>query len=254
MWKTHAWATLAAVLGVAAVAYADAPLTLPTDATPPEVRALAAPSAIGLGGRFTVFVTAAFDDGVEVNLREPLALGAAFEVKRRVSADTRRADGRREREWQLDVVAWDIGDLVIPPIAVTFTVNGGAGQVETNAIPIHVAGVRAAGDDALRSDAPPVAIATRTWWPLELAACGLAVLATAALAWRMRKRRLRRPIANMLPPQTKLDAASGRARSSGTPSASAATSRWSTSSASTLACVTAWPRSTSRPASYHVRS
>ena len=180
------WAMLALAAAVG-TARADSPFSMPPETAAPEVRALVAPGVVQLGDRFTLFVTAAFGDGVEVNLREPLTLGDAFEVTRRVSVDSRRTDGRREREWQIEVIAWDLGDVVVPGLGVTFTVGGRAGQVETDPISIHVAGVRAEGDHELRADAPPFAITVRTWWPLV----GLGVVVIACAAWRMLRRRRR---------------------------------------------------------------
>src|SRR5207253_2635317 len=68
------------------------------DIAAPEVSAAASPSSVMLGARFTLFVTAVYGAGVEVNLREPTELGPAFEVTRRVSEDKLRSDGRHARE------------------------------------------------------------------------------------------------------------------------------------------------------------
>ena len=60
----------------------------------PAVNASAAPTEVRLGAKFTVFIEATFGAGVEVNLQEPVELGGAFEVRRKLSQDTQTADGR----------------------------------------------------------------------------------------------------------------------------------------------------------------
>lgn len=171
-------------------------ITIPLDAEAPEVSAAASPSDIRLGSRFTLFVTAAYSPGVQVNLREPFALGPAFEVKKRVATDSVRPDGRYQREWQIEVFAWDLGDLLVPPVAVTFTAHGQAGQVETNAVPVRVTGVLGDADDPklMRPYAPPIELRQHTWlWRLahnpEWPIAGAIVLVAAYLI----ARRLRRP-------------------------------------------------------------
>jgi hypothetical protein len=162
----------------------------------PEVHASASPSQVRLGDRFTVFVTATFAAGVEVNLREPVDLGGTFEVRRRDSEDKARADGKRVREWQLDVIAWDVGDLQQPPIAITFTAAGHAGQVATEPVPIRVFGPLADPDDpkALRPAMAPTTIYERDWFWLELGAIAGSVIAAALAVLWIRARRRRRTL------------------------------------------------------------
>jgi hypothetical protein len=146
-----------------------------------------------LGRTFTLFVTAAFDPGVEVNLREPMELGPAFEIRRRDVRDALRADGKRVREWQLEVIAWELGDLAVPPVAVTFTYGGHAGQVETNAVPIRVDGTLGdVADDpkVMRGLEPPTALTSRDWfWLYVVGAAGAVVGAGILLVWNARRRR-----------------------------------------------------------------
>jgi len=172
------------------------------DPSAPEVSAVASPTELKLGGRFTLFITAAMDIGQEVNLREPVELGGAFEVGKRVSEDRVRADGKRVREWQIEARAWELGDLRIPPVTVTFTVLGHAGQVETNSVPVHVTGVLGDSDDPklMRDNAPPLELHEQSvlgkivaWLeePLHLGIL-VGVLVGAWMGWRFRKLRRRR--------------------------------------------------------------
>ncbi len=169
------------------------------DMSVPEVSAAASPSEVRLGERFTLFVTAVFGDGVEVNLREPVELGGAFEVKRRLSEDKARADGKHVREWQLEVYAWELGELQVPPVAVTFTVGGKAAQVETNAVPIRVAGTLGDVDDPklMRANAPPVPLISRDWFWIWIAA-GVAGVVVFAVVWIVVRRHRRRRIVRLV--------------------------------------------------------
>jgi hypothetical protein len=191
-------------------------LQLPTDVAAPKVSAAASPTTVRLGGKFTVFLTATFGEGVEVNIREPIELGGVFEVTRKLSEDKRAADGRKVREWQLEVIAWELGDLVMPPIAVTYTAFGRAGQVHTNAIKLKIMGVLGdAVDDpkALRDHAPPTALLRRDWFWVWIAAGAGAALGLLAglVAWRRRRRRTVRLVAGVVAAPRRMDLPSERA-------------------------------------------
>ena len=192
------------------------------DLAAPEVKAVASPSRVELGQHFQLFVTATYGDGVEVNLAEPVALGASFEVARRVSHDSRGADGKHVREWQLDVIAWDVGDLEVPPIEVTFTIGGRAGQVATAPVPVKVIGLIGDTDDAklLRPDLPPVALGAHGWlWQVVTGYPLVIPLAVALLlaAWmvlrarRRRRRHLRALVAGIAGAPARLDMTTERA-------------------------------------------
>jgi len=191
-------------------------IQLPTDIAAPQVSAAASPTTVRIGAKFTVFITATFGDGVEVNIREPIDLGGVFEVTRKVSEDKRAADGRKVREWQLEVIAWELGDLVMPPIAVTYTAFGRAGQVQTNALRLKITGVLGdAVDDpkALRDHAPPTDLLRRDWFWLWIAAgagAGIGLVA-GLLIWRRRRRRRVRLVAGAVAAPRRMDLPSERA-------------------------------------------
>lgn len=191
-------------------------IQVPTDLNAPNVNAAASPTEVRLGGKFTVFVTATFNVGVEVNLREPLDLGPAFEVTRRLSEDKPTGDGRTVREWQLEVIAWELGDLKVPPIAVTYTYGGKADQVATNASNVRVTGVLGdVVDDpkAMRGDAPPTDLLSRDWFWLYVAigsVVGLGLLITLVAYLRGRRRRVAL-VGGAIAVPRKFDTASDRA-------------------------------------------
>lgn len=180
-------------------------IIIPPDVQAPDVSAAASPTVVRLGDRFTLFITAKHVPDVQVNLREPVELGGDFEVKRRVSHDTTNADGTITREWQLDVYAWDVGDLRVPPLAVTFTSGGKAGQVATNSVPLRVMSMLGdVVDDPklMRSNAPPVALMSRDYfWAWVIGGATALVVALGAALWirKKRKRRVRTLIGTLVP-------------------------------------------------------
>ncbi|HEY4240267.1 MAG TPA: hypothetical protein VGM88_10640 [Kofleriaceae bacterium] len=187
-------------------------LNLPLDESAPKVNAAASPSQLMLGERFTLFVTATFDAGVEVNLREPLELGGAFEARRRVSEDRKAADGRTVREWQIEVIAWDVGELQVPPVAVTFTAFGRAGQVDTNAVPIRVLGKLGEDVDpdshALQGNAIPTKLLARDWfwiWVTVGIACCIGGVLGLFVYRRFAHRTRKALFGGLVPPSKKLD-------------------------------------------------
>ena len=192
-------------------------LPLPPELGAPDVNAAASPSVVSLGTHFTLFITATFGAGVEVNLREPVDLGAAFEVRRKLSEDRSSRDGRTTREWQIDVTPWELGELQIAPIAVTFTSQGHAGQVQTNPVPMKIIGVL--GDlvddpKALRGLAPPAGLWTRDWfWIWCATAAGAAIGVVIAALWlrTRRRRRTRQLVGGAIARPPRIDMTSERA-------------------------------------------
>jgi hypothetical protein len=174
-------------------------IQLPPELGQPEVSAAASPSELKLGGRFTLFITATYGDGIEVNLPATVDLGDAFEIKRTSSEDRVRPDGKHVREWQLDVIAWDLGDLRVPPVPVTFTVAGHGGQLLTNTVPVRVTGVLGDADDPklMRGDAPPVMLTSRDWLWIYIAS-GVGVIAIGAITFVVLRRRRRRHVQTLV--------------------------------------------------------
>jgi hypothetical protein len=192
-------------------------IQLPPELGQPEVSAAASPADLKLGGRFTLFITATYGAGVEVNLPATVDLGDGFEVKRSSSEDHVRPDGKHVREWQLDVVAWDLGDLRVPPVPVTFTLGGAGGQLLTNSVPVRVTGVLGEADDPklMRADAPPVMLKSRDllWAWIGGGVVVAIVAAVTFVTLRRRRRRHVRTLVGGLAPATarRIDMTSERA-------------------------------------------
>ena len=192
-------------------------IKLPLDIGAPEISAAASPTVVRLGAHFTLYITARFGAGVEVNLREPMDLGPAFEVRRRLSEDRRGGDDRTTREWQIDVTPWELGDQQIAPIAVTFTAFGRAGQVQTNAVPVKIVGVLGdVVDDpkAMRGLAAPAGLLMPDWlwiWVATAAGAALGVVIVALWYRRRRRRRALRLIGGAIARPRRIDMTGERA-------------------------------------------
>ena len=164
---------------------------LPPDVIAPEVSAAASPTEVILGKRFTLFITVVFDEGEKVNLVDPLDVGDAFEVARPpVSADRKRGDGKMIREWQIQLIAWDLGEQMVPPLPVTFTFNGKAAQVGTRPVPIRVVGNLGDSDDKqVRPMSRPAELLSRDWLLAYIAGGVLAAIVLSIIAWQVVRRR-----------------------------------------------------------------
>jgi hypothetical protein len=160
----------------------------------------AAPSAqeVGLGQVFYLFVRVVHQPGMQVNLPATLPLGPAFEESARTDVVRQEADGTVSREFEIALQAFEVGDLVIPPIPVTYAAYGRAQEVVTQAVPIQVTGAVGEGEAELRDIAGPVALERPDWTLLYVgAAVGgaislLALVLIASRLWRRRRRRVGR--------------------------------------------------------------
>lgn len=181
----------------------------------PEVAAVASPTEVRLGQPITLVVTAVYGNGVAVNLPDPLVLGDGFEAGRREVVEKLRSDGRRIKEWQIRVYPWEVGDLMVPPIQVTFTAGGKAAAVQTRPLPIRVVGLLGDVDDPklLRDMTPPISLWSRDWfWALVIGG-GVAIV-VAIVLWLLARRRKKKivpaPVVIGAPvaarPRRKLDA------------------------------------------------
>ena len=192
-------------------------IRLPSATGAPEVSAAASPTVVSLGAHFTLYLTATFGKGVEVNLREPVDLGPAFEVRRKLSEDRPSGDGRTVREWQIDVTPWELGDLRIAPVAVTFTAFGRAGQVQTNAVPLKIVGeLGDIVDDpkTMRGLALPATLAMRDWfwiWVVTGAGAVAGVAITALWINGRHRRRARRLVGGAIARPRRIDMTGERA-------------------------------------------
>ncbi len=163
------------------------PIVVPDHMMPqpdaPEVRAAVGQSTVELGRRFSLFVTIVRPAGVDVNIPAALPLGGSFEEVRRTFHDETRADGMRVREYELQLMPWVVGDLVIPSIDVTYVIDGTARITQTAPVAIQVTGVIGPGVGNLRDVAPPLPVTRRDWTRVWLLGGGLAFVLLALVLW-----------------------------------------------------------------------
>jgi hypothetical protein len=146
-----------------------------------------------LGGTFSLFVRVTYAPGVQVNLPAALPLGAAFEETARTESTQVNADGTITRDFEIGLMVFEVGDLVVPPIPVTYAAHGRAREVATEAVPVRVKSFLGDGEADLRDIAGPVALERRDLTLVYVAASALVALLLAGgvllarRAWRRRR-------------------------------------------------------------------
>lgn len=161
------------------------------DVARPQASASVSPSQLQLGETCTLFVEVVFDDRVMVNLPSTLDLAPVFDELRRTSRDERRTDGTTKRTYQIELRAWELGELNLPPIQIGYAAGGQRSWVVTNSVPMRIVGLLGDVDDktALIADTPPVSLRRRDWRLPLVAAVVLALIAVAGVAYWLRKRK-----------------------------------------------------------------
>ena len=159
-------------------------IQLPTDIAAPEVSAAASPTrGARSAARSRSSSRATFGDGVEVNLREPVELGPAFEVTRKVSED--RPSGRRQHDARVAARGDRVGARRSADRRRSRSRTpsfGRAGQVAdqrgARCRSIGVLGDVVDDPKAMRGHAPPTELLARDWfWMWIAAAAGAAARA-----------------------------------------------------------------------------
>lgn len=158
----------------------------------PQVSASASPTEMRLGDKFTLFVEVLFDENVTVSIPAGLDLAPAFDELKRSSVDERRSDGTRKRVYQIQLQAWELGDVRLPPVQVAYTVGGDSSWVVTNEVPLRIVGSIDAIDDpnALLGATPPVPLHRRDWRVIAAIIVGVAAV-VGLIVWLLVRRYLR---------------------------------------------------------------
>ncbi len=171
-----------------------APGGLPPDFEAPEAMASPGVEEIQLGRPFSLFVSVTHPPGVRVNLPSVIpSLRGAFDELRRTSGTSKRADGTPVREFELELIPWVVGELRIPPIELTYVVDGKVYRVRTKAVPLKVISVIGDGEEKLRDIVPPVHVTRRDWFLLYLVSGLFLALITGLSAWRFFRSMRQRP-------------------------------------------------------------
>lgn len=173
------------------------------------VATLVAPASCELGAHCRVTVSVACPAGVQCEFTAPGRLGP-FEVLA-VEQPGPAAPAGRLREWHLTIVAFDPGDVDLPPVELRMVdeTDGSARLATTAPARVTVSLVDAADDAALRPDQAPMDPGP-DWRVVAAWTAGVLVaLAVAGLAWRWWRRRPRRAAP---PPVLTAEAAIGAIR------------------------------------------
>ncbi|HKE16933.1 MAG TPA: hypothetical protein VKB80_18800 [Kofleriaceae bacterium] len=171
------------------------------DAEPPTVSAAASSKDVVLGATFYLFVRVVYQPGVQVNLPASLQLGGAFEESARTDSTHVNADGTITRDFEVALLAFEVGDLVIPPIPVTYAAHGRAHEVVTDPVPVQVKSFIGDGENKLRDIAGPVALERRDLTLVYVGGGALATLLVALVLYLVRRawHRRRRAVLARLP-------------------------------------------------------
>ncbi len=178
-----------------------APDTSAQPADAPTVSASASSSQVALGQVFYLFVRVVYEPGTQVNLPASLPLGAAFEETGRTDAIEKNKDGTLTRDYEIAIQAFEVGELTIPPIPVTYAARGRAQEVLTQSVAIEVTSTIGEGEAALKDIRGPVAVERPDYTLIWVAAVftGALALVIAVLMLRGAFRRRRRRVLARLP-------------------------------------------------------
>jgi hypothetical protein len=188
------------LLGTAAGAIAQ-PVDPPASTmdAPTVTASVSAPTVV-LGDEFYLFVRATYLPGMQVNLPASLPLGSAFEERARTDSTQANPDGTITRDFEVALQAFEVGELVIPPIPVTWAAQGRAMEVTTDPVAVQVSGLIGDGEATLRDIAGPVEVERPDWtlvWIGVAVGGALLLLLVVLLARRVWRRRRRRALARL---------------------------------------------------------
>lgn len=164
----------------------------------PSVQATAYVSAdqVVLGRPFSVIivVNAQGGDGRALDAAVPTsfaqqALEPYYDIGRRFTERVIRVGGIPATEIQIEMTAWQVGNLMVPRFPVDVPVAGEMKRVYTEPVPVTVVGLVGDNTATLRDIGAPVAIVYTEWMPVFVAAGVLLALIVARGLWRFRRQR-----------------------------------------------------------------
>jgi hypothetical protein len=153
-----------------------------------------APDEVTVGDHFHYIVTLEGESGTELGI-DPGALPLEFQLTDPPVLTTMSlGNGRTQLKLDLEVAAFAPGPLVIPPFAIAYREEDGEeGSVETQAVPVNVVSVIAAGTEPALRDLKPQAEIGRAnnmgIYLAALAAVVLALLVIGFLIWRLQRKK-----------------------------------------------------------------
>ncbi len=193
-----AFAAVATIAAGAARAEADAAAPETPDPEAPTVTARVDHGQAYVGDPVHLEVVAIAKTSVPVNLPSTLELGPWTLLDRKESEQP-LGDGRMKRLYTLTIAAYVPGQVMVPPVEVTYLgPRGDVRTARTSPVPVKIGSLIAnEPEPALKDAAPPVTVMVQNLWPAYIAgailAAGLGALITMLLVRRLRARRGARP-------------------------------------------------------------
>lgn len=184
--------------GGAAQTQASAPPPAPSDPSAPTVGASLDRSEAHVGDVLTLTVTAVASDAVTQSVQLAAPELGKLELLDRSTDDRKLGDGRTSRRFVLRVAAYEVGELEVPPLTLSYA--GGDGkrhELHTEALPLRLRPVVDEAQPKLAEPRAPREVLVEDRRPLW-ALLGLGALLGAAVLglllrawWRRRQRRAR---------------------------------------------------------------
>ena len=153
----------------------------PPDA--PKVTTVPSTREVMLGEQFFLFVSVTHPQGMHVNLPATLPLGPAFDELDRIDHRINNPDGTFTHEFEVALMAFDLGDLKIPSINVTYQFQGRVLEFASKPVSIRVISFIGDGAEALRDIAPPVDVDRPDFTLVWIGAGLLSTLLLILLVW-----------------------------------------------------------------------
>ncbi|MBT8495992.1 MAG: hypothetical protein KJO07_23305 [Deltaproteobacteria bacterium] len=157
------WLIVVAALGLASPAAGD-------QGEPLVTLSLSA-SEVELGAPFFAYLEVSAGPQVEIRLPEELDFGPDIEERGRKLERTTR-DSREVYNFEIELLAFAVGELEIPELQVSYASPDGTGEVATATTWIGIRGVLSSDDDQLRELGPVPVVRRnleRVYWALAVA-------------------------------------------------------------------------------------
>ena len=115
------------------------PAAEPADPSAPTVGASLDRTDAHVGDRLTLTVSAIAKAAVAGTVHLATTDLGKFEILDQSASDRDLGDGKTSRRFVLQIAAYDLGDLEIPPISIDYaSASGGTRTLTTGAIPVHI--------------------------------------------------------------------------------------------------------------------
>ncbi|MBM3460568.1 MAG: hypothetical protein FJX76_00510 [Armatimonadetes bacterium] len=148
-----------------------------------------------LGQVVRLIVDVSYDPGATVTPPEPDALKFdPLEVRDAVLTPMPATPGRKNLRYTVRLVAWDTGDVTVPPLRIPYKLDGREGMAESAPLKLSVAAMPPAPTDKqgeIRDVKPIVQVAIPAWMIAAASVAGLIALGLLGglISWLLRRRK-----------------------------------------------------------------